>query len=72
MIFDLFAIFDRVAGDFGPPFMAKNNGIAWRSYRQYLKDSPNTEDFQLYRLGSYEQSSGLITGIIPVQVIREE
>lgn len=73
MTFDLFAILDRVAGDFGPPFMAKNNGIAWRQYLHYVKDSPNQEDFQLYRLGTYYSETGVILPApAPVQVIWEK
>lgn len=70
----VYAIFDRVAEEFGPPVCAVNDGVAIRMYRQSIKDAGPQDDYRLYYIGDFDTSSGkLIAADVPelVEVINE-
>lgn len=58
----LYAIFDRVAGEFLAPFAAGNDGLANRTFRRFLADNAAAvstfvpDDFQLWFVGSMRLS----------------
>lgn len=61
----LFAVFDKVAGVFGPPFVAVTPGVASRMVADELRrpDSmyaQHAEDFALYHVGSFEEQTGVV------------
>jgi hypothetical protein len=60
----LFTIWDRVAEQAGPPFMAKNAGVARRKYQATLQNS-NPVDYDLMHLGSYDDESMIIEPVVP-------
>lgn len=68
----VFAILDSKSNVFGPPFCAKSNGDAIRSFDQLVNDMSNNRslisqfpaDFFLYRIGSYNLSKGLLVPAI--------
>lgn len=62
MIFGIFTVFDRVAYEAGPPFVAINAGVARRHYRAILDTIPSVDKdaYRLYRLGSYDSEKMVI------------
>lgn len=57
----LYAILDRVAQEYGPPFPAKNDGVAIRQTQQLLKTVANTADYALVKIAEMDVETGLIT-----------
>lgn len=68
MLIKLYAIKDKVAEEFGPPFMAKNDAIAGRMARDLLKNTPYPLDYTLEMIGNYDLSNGKLSQleIIPI------
>lgn len=59
----VYAIFDRLAGTYGEPFLAKNNVLAERRFDYVLDNAPMVrEDCDLYCLGSFNEESGFLGG----------
>lgn len=56
----LYSIKDVVAEEFGPVFEAVNNGVAIRNFSNVLKETKYPEDYELYKLGNYDESTGEI------------
>lgn len=52
----VYVIYDKVAEEGGPLFLAKNDGVAMRQYMNLIKDVKQPGDFQLYVLGEYDPS----------------
>ena len=75
-VLTIFAVRDSAADTFGNPFVVQHVGIALRSFQDEVNNprEGNTlhyhaKDFTLYELGTYDQSSGLITRYdIPKQI----
>lgn len=56
----IYALLDTVAQDFGPPFVAINDGVAKRQSRQLLAQAVHMADFELYCIGDYDTATGEI------------
>ena len=67
----LYAVYDRVAEEAGPCFLAVNDGVAVRNYRALLQNSQVVaeEEYMLYRLGTYDSKTMKVIGEDPVRVI---
>ena len=51
----LYVIYDRVAREGGPIFQAVNDGVAMRSYKAFMAQSPvSPEEYQLVCIGLYD------------------
>jgi hypothetical protein len=59
---NLYSIFDTVASEYAPPFVAINNGVAMRAFKRELGDLPDhvRKDYVLYRIGTFESETGEI------------
>lgn len=68
MEFMLYTIHDKIAEEYGPPFVGKNDGIAARQARTILKDLPNAMDYDLYKIGLYEADSGDVCGMVHIKI----
>lgn len=76
---NLFAVRDSKAEAFMPPFTATNKGLAIRSFTDAVNDkssifSKYPDDFVLYDLGTFDESTGIITSsdvLAPVITARE-
>lgn len=71
MIFKLYTIFDKVAGDAGPIFCAVNSGVALRQAKAVLKEADNPDDYQLMLIGEYDSTAVMIDSI-SAEVITDE
>lgn len=73
----MFAIRDSAAETFHPPFCARATGQATRDFATQInradKDNPlylHPEDFELYRVGTYNDNTGTIESCAPQIVMR--
>lgn len=62
----IYSIFDLKSEEFSPPFFQKNDRLAMRTISETAKGPQSLlnsypEDFMLYRIGEFDQSSGMIT-----------
>ncbi len=63
-----FSIYDVKVEAYGPPFYARTFGEAERFFRDILAD-PNSvqgkhpEDYQLFRVGEFDQGTGQLLGV---------
>ena len=70
MKLNVYAIKDTKVGAFKSPFYSQNDLVAVRSLKNAVNDpnagelNLNAEDFQLYRLGAFDDLTGEITGQI--------
>lgn len=61
MNYSLYSVFDRVAGLFSEPFIQNSDATAIRFFRYRMSQSAMVSaDCVLYRLGSYDTSTGTI------------
>ena len=69
----LYTIFDKLAGEHGPVFEAKNNLVAARSFAHALKGAPAI-DYELYLVGERinlaDEPEGqyLIQSLVPTRI----
>lgn len=67
MIVKYYSVFDTKVGAFMPPFAARSDGEAMRSFGDAIGDgksqfAAHPEDYQLFYVGSFDDSSGLFVG----------
>lgn len=66
MITQLYVIYDRIAQECGPIFEAKNDGVAFRMYRDLIQSKekdPNftQEEYICYRISSFDRETMVLT-----------
>jgi len=71
---NVYSIKDAKAGTYGNPFYAINDGVATRSFEQAASDPQTTihanpEDFNLYKIGTFDDNEGIITSEAQPQFI---
>lgn len=74
MILNVYSVFDSKTMVFNTPFFSHNDGSAARSFKDLSLDvnssvSRNKSDYKLYRIGSYDDFSGVLTPVSPVEFI---
>lgn len=65
MLLLVFSVFDSKAEAYLRPFFAETKGLAIRSFRDAANDASSdmckhAEDYTLYRVGFFSQSSGVL------------
>lgn len=60
MIYNLYAIYDKDAKEFGPLFNAKNAVIASRYVEEMIKDVKNVDPYALFCMGEYDTEKGIM------------
>lgn len=67
MMFNVYTIKDTVSEEFAPPFVAVNDAVAARQYRQALSsaDPVVRPDYELYRIGTFDSQDA---SIVPSEV----
>lgn len=59
---NLYTIFDRVAEESGPVFEAKNDAVALRKFRDFMKSNPiDPREFRLVALGRIDHATNKLT-----------
>lgn len=66
---NIYTVFDRIADEAGPPFVAKNDEVAKRMYKRLVKsDRVDPNEYRLLHIGTIK-NSGLLEGLeIPVDI----
>lgn len=70
-----YAVFDKKADMYTPPFLEIKDGTAIRAVQDLVinnKDHPfakHPSDFSLHRLGEFDETTGVITGQKPNKII---
>lgn len=70
MVLNAYAIFDAKADVFGMPFFCLNDPVAQRTIAAAMQDG-NTlfgkypADYQLWRIGSFDDSKGELVPLVP-------
>lgn len=61
MFMNLYVVYDKVAGESGPVFEAKNHGTAARNYRREMEKLPTSAaEYMLLHVGSIDHDTSLI------------
>lgn len=65
---NLYVVYDKIAGECGPVFEAKNDGVAMRQYRHLINENPTVvqDDFSLMQVGTIDKESMIIE---PLQLL---
>ena len=50
----MYSIFDRVAEEGSPPFVARTDGVAIRHFMHNLSKNPNIDDYSLHCVAYYD------------------
>lgn len=58
----IYTVYDRIAEEYAPPWIARNDAVAVRQMLSLMKDSPFPDDFWLFCIGVFNSDSGLIEG----------
>ena len=64
MIWNIYSVQDTMIG-FGQPYIKVNEEVAKRDYKNFLKVEPNSADMRLFRVGTFDDSTGTIIPIVP-------
>lgn len=56
-----YAIYDKMAEEFGPLFPAKNDKVAVRHFRQLIGSAENKADYSLHCICEVDQESGQLS-----------
>ena len=74
MVMLLFVVYDTIAGESGPVFEAKNNGVALRKVDELLKAVKFRNEFKLLCVGSIDHETNVVTvdGTVEVDISLEE
>lgn len=74
MIKSIYSVFDSKAAIFSPPFYMSNNAMAIRSFGEIVEDkntmvARHPEDFSLYMLGAFDDETGNLASIKPINLV---
>ena len=69
MIISIYSINDALNG-FGAPTLQNNDAAAYRSFAEVFKDVFQPADYSLWKLGSFDTSTGEIIPEVPTVVCR--
>lgn len=61
MVLEIYSIYDKCSGIYSEPFTSVNKEVASRRFKQICVGSPILAgDLQLYKLGLFDSSKGII------------
>lgn len=75
MQYKVFAVLDSKASCYGMPVFFSNDAQAIRAFGDVVSREKSTfgehpEDYTMYRVGSFDDNSGALTGEVPVFVAK--
>lgn len=60
-MFNIYCYYDRVAGQYGEPFLALKDELAFRKFNYTMQNAPMVaQDMELYALGTFDSETGEI------------
>lgn len=74
MVSNLYCLQDAVAKVFMQPFMAGNDDVAVRSFRNAIQKgqgslADNPGEFNLYLIGTYDDQVGFVSAVTPIDLV---
>jgi len=67
MKLNMYAVYDKIAMEFAPPYLGRNDAVAIRGFKTLMSTEkvqvPN--DFRLYRIGEFDADNGVIIPLNP-------
>lgn len=69
MVYSIYSINDSLTG-FGTPTLQNNDAAAMRSFAEVFKDVYKPEDYSLFKIGSFDTSTGELIPDIPTVICR--
>lgn len=60
MISNIYVVWDKIAEEAGPPFIAKNDGVAMRNYFRIIEKSNNYKEYELVSIGEFNSDVPMI------------
>ena len=67
----LYTVWDNVAKDSCPPFVAKNNGVAARKFRELLHKAVTPDDYELWRIAQFSSCDMTIEPMKQIKISME-
>lgn len=64
MIYNMYSIQDTMIG-FNAPFIMVNEEVTKREYHNFLKANPNAPDMRLFKIATFDDVTGTVSGITP-------
>lgn len=71
MVFKVYTVWDKVAEEAGPPFIAINDGVALRSFKEMNIIPSLRGDYVLYHIGFYDSVEASITPSLTITVLED-
>lgn len=73
MIYPMYAILDKKAGEYTMPIAQHNDDTAKRYFRYIVGNNSTVpaSDCELYRVGEYDSSHGVFTPVLPLVFIEK-
>lgn len=66
MLYNIYSIFDKKAKIYSEPFLAQNEAVALRRFNYLMLNSQMIAcDCELYYLGSFDNSTGIVNSVEP-------
>ena len=67
----LYSVWDKVAHDSCPPFLAKNDGVAARKFRELLVKTVTPDDYELWRIAQFSSCDMTIEPMKQIKITIE-
>lgn len=74
MTYKMFSVYDKTSELYGQPFFSNTNGSGIRAFGDECKRAGSAffahrEDYDLFVVGLFDDSSGLLTAVVPAERI---
>lgn len=72
----IYSLYDRVSGIHSVPVCFQNDQVAKRTFPHIVSENPtykySAADMELYKLGDYDETTGVVTPVTPSFLMRME
>lgn len=58
MLYNVYSVYDKTAEEFGPPFVAVNDGVAKREFKNLGIPEALKDEYELHMLCTYDSKTG--------------
>lgn len=67
MLYNVYTVYDKTAEEAGPPFVAVNNGVAIREYRNMGIPEALKDEYSLHLIGYYDSKKmDIVPNVTPI------
>lgn len=72
MQYNIYSVYDKTAEEFGPPFVAVNDGVAKRQYKNFGIPEALQDEYELHCIGTFDSKDGSVLPIDTFTLHTEE